>query len=159
MLQRFVFVPAGVQLAEFLTSPLDGRRQHSFPVDGLTVIDFHPLGYVAPSPLEPNRIWAGTDDGLIYLTTDGGKNWNNVTPPSISPWQKISLIDAGHFDANAAYAAINTLRIDDLRPHIFKTNDSGKTWTEIANGIPVGQIVNAVREDPVRKGLLFAAAE
>jgi len=114
---------------------------------------------VAPSPIDPNKIWAGTDDGLIRLTTDGGKTWSNVTPPNISAWQKISLIDAGHFDANTAYAAVNTLRIDDLRPHIFKTNDSGKTWTEIVNGIPAGQIVNAVREDPVRKGLLFAGAE
>jgi hypothetical protein len=96
---------------------------------------------------------------LIYLTTDGGKNWNNVTPSNISAWQKISLIDAGHFDANTVYAAINTLRVDDLRPHIFKTHDGGKTWSEIVNGIPAGQIVNAVREDPVRKGLLFAAAE
>jgi photosystem II stability/assembly factor-like uncharacterized protein len=114
---------------------------------------------VAPSPVEPNRIWLGTDDGLIYLTNDVGKTWSNVTPPNILAWQKISLIDAGHFDANIAYAAINTLRIDDLRPHILKTHDSGKTWTEIVNGIPPGQIVNAVREDPVRKGLLFAGAE
>ena len=114
---------------------------------------------VAPSPLDTNRIWAGTDDGLIYLTTDGGKNWSNVTLPSISAWQKISLIEAGHFDANTAYVAINTLRVDDLRPHIFRTHDSGKTWTEIVNGIPSGQIVNAVREDPVRKDLLFAGAE
>ena len=114
---------------------------------------------VAPSPLEPNRIWCGTDDGLIHLTTDGGKTWNNVTPPSISAWQKISLIDAGHFDANTAYAAVNTLRIDDLRPHIFRTHDNGKTWREIVNGIPAGQIVNAVREDPERKGVLFAGTE
>jgi len=114
---------------------------------------------VAPSPLDVNRIWCGTDDGLIHLTADGGKTWNNVTPPNISAWQKISLIDAGHFDPNTAYAALNTLRIDDMRPHILKTHDGGKTWTEIVNGIPAGQIVNAVREDPVRKGLLFAAAE
>src|SRR5256886_4392400 len=114
---------------------------------------------VAPSPLDVNRIWCGTDDGLIHLTTDGGKTWSNVTPPNISAWQKISLIDAGHFDANTAYAALNTLRIDDLRPHILKTHDGGKTWTEIVNGIPAGQTVNAVREDPVSKGLLFAAAE
>ena len=114
---------------------------------------------VAPSPLDVNRIWCGTDDGLIHLTVDGGKTWNNVTPPSISAWQKISLIDAGHFDPNTAYAALNTLRIDDLRPHILKTHDGGKTWAEIVNGIPAGQIVNAVREDPMRKGLLFAAAE
>jgi photosystem II stability/assembly factor-like uncharacterized protein len=114
---------------------------------------------VAPSPLDANRVWCGTDDGLIHLTTDSGKTWANVTPPSISPWQKISLIEAGHFDANTAYAAVNTLRLDDLRPHIFRTQDSGKTWTEVVNGIPAGQIVNAVREDPVRKGLLFAGTE
>jgi hypothetical protein len=114
---------------------------------------------VAPSPLDANRIWCGTDDGLIHLTTDVGKIWNDVTPPNISAWQKISLIEAGHFDANTAYAAINTLRIDDLRPHILATHDSGKTWTEIVNGIPPGQIINAVREDPERKGLLFAGAE
>jgi hypothetical protein len=114
---------------------------------------------VAPSPLDANRIWCGTDDGLIHLTTDGGKTWSSVTPPNISAWQKISLIEAGHFDANTAYAAVNTLRIDDLRPHIFATHDSGKTWKEIVNGIPAGQIINAVREDPERKGLLFAGAE
>ena len=114
---------------------------------------------VAPSPLEQNRIWCGTDDGLMHLTTDAGKTWNNVTPPTVSEWQKISVIEAGHFDANTAYTALNTLRLDDLRPHILKTHDGGKTWTEIVNGIPAGQIVNAVREDPVRKGLLFAGAE
>jgi hypothetical protein len=114
---------------------------------------------VAPSSLDANRIWCGTDDGLIHLTSDGGKTWINVTPPNISAWQKISLIEAGHFDANTAYAAVNTLRIDDLQPHIFATHDSGKTWTEIVSGIPAGQIVNAVREDPGRKGLLFAGAE
>jgi len=114
---------------------------------------------VAASPVDANRIWCGTDDGLIHLTTDGGKTWNDVTPPSVSAWQKISLIEAGHFDANAAYAAVNTLRIDDVRPHIFRTHDNGKTWTEIVNGIPAGQIVNAVREDPERKGLLFVGTE
>ena len=114
---------------------------------------------VAPSPLDANRIWCGTDDGLIHLTTDAGKTWTNVTPPNLSAWQKISVIEAGHFDANTAYAAVNTLRLDDLRPHIFATHDSGKTWTEIVNGLPTGQIINAVREDPERRGLLFAAAE
>ncbi len=114
---------------------------------------------VAPSPLDASRIWCGTDDGLIHLTTDAGKTWTNVTPAGISPWQKISLIEAGHFDSNTAYAAVNTMRIDDLQPHIFATHDGGKTWTEIANGIAAGQIVNAVREDPERKGLLFAGAE
>ena len=114
---------------------------------------------VAPSPLDVNRIWCGTDDGLIHLTTDGGKTWKNVTPASISAWQKISLIEAGHFDANTAYVAVNTLRLDDLRPHIFRTQDSGKTWAEVVNGIAAGQTVNAIREDPERKGLLFAGTE
>jgi photosystem II stability/assembly factor-like uncharacterized protein len=114
---------------------------------------------VAPSPLDANRIWAGTDDGLIHVTTDGGKKWTDVTPPQISAWQKISLIDAGHFDANTAYAAVNTIRLDDMRPHIYRTRDSGKTWNEIVKGIPDGQTVNVVREDPRRKGLLFAGTE
>ena len=114
---------------------------------------------VAPSQFDVNRIWCGTDDGLIHLTTDGGKTWTNVTPPAISAWQKISLIDAGHFDANTAYAAVNTLRLDDVRPHIYRTHDSGKTWQEISRGIPDGQTVNVVREDTQRKGLLFAGTE
>ena len=114
---------------------------------------------VAPSPIEAPRIWCGTDDGLIHLTTDGGSNWSDVTPETISPWQKISIIDAGHFDANTAYVAVNTLRLDDVRPHIYRTHDSGHTWTEIVKGIPAGETVNAVREDTQRKGLLFAGTE
>jgi photosystem II stability/assembly factor-like uncharacterized protein len=114
---------------------------------------------VAPSPLDVNRIWCGTDDGLIHLTSDGGKNWTDVTPPAISAWQKISLIDAGHFDGDTAYAAVNTLRLDDLRPHIYRTHDTGKTWTQIVSGIPERENVNVVREDPQRKGLLFAGTE
>jgi hypothetical protein len=114
---------------------------------------------VAPSPLDINRIWAGTDDGRIHLTLDGGKKWNEVTPPNMTPFQKVSIIEASHFDAQTAYAAINTLRLDDLRPHILRTRDSGKTWTETVNGIPANENVNAVREDPVRRGMLFAATE
>ena len=114
---------------------------------------------VAPSPLDVKRIWAGTDDGLIHLTGDGGKTWKDVTPPPITAWQKISLLDAGHFDANTAYAAVNTIRIDDLRPHIYRTHDAGRTWQEIVRGIPDGQTVNVVREDTQRKGLLFAGTE
>ena len=114
---------------------------------------------LAPSPLDINRIWAGTDDGLIWLTTDGGANWIDITPPQLSAWQKVSTLEASHFDKQSAYAAINTLRLDDLRPHIYRTRDSGKTWTEIMSGIPQNENVNAVREDLKRKGLLFAGTE
>jgi photosystem II stability/assembly factor-like uncharacterized protein len=114
---------------------------------------------VAPSPVDVNRIWAGTDDGLIHLTTDGGKQWTDITPPQITAWQKISIIEASHFDANTAYAAVNTLRLDDNRPHIYRTTDAGKTWREIIRGIPDGQTVNVVREDSQRRGLLFAGTE
>jgi photosystem II stability/assembly factor-like uncharacterized protein len=114
---------------------------------------------VAPSPLDLNMIWAGTDDGLIQRTTDGGRNWTDVTPKPLKPWQKVSILEAGHFDKNTAYAAINTLRLDDLRPHIYRTHDGGTTWTEITSGIPDNENTDVVREDPERKGLLFAGTE
>lgn len=126
---------------------------------------------VAPSPTEARTvsqttaaggsqlIWAGTDDGLIHITQDGGAHWANVTPPQLVPFAKVSIIEASHFDKGTAYAAINTLRLDDLRPHILRTRDFGKTWTDIVNGIPANENVNAVREDPQRKGLLFAGTE
>ncbi len=113
---------------------------------------------VAPSYVDGQVIWAGTDDGLIHVTNDGGKSWRNVTPSGISSWSKISLIDAGRRDAKTAYAAVNRIRLDDLKPHIYKTHDGGKSWTEIVNGLP-NEPINAVREDPVQKGLLFAGSE
>ncbi|HEX4809553.1 MAG TPA: glycoside hydrolase [Bryobacteraceae bacterium] len=114
---------------------------------------------VAPSPLGIGRIWAGTDDGLIQVTSDGGAHWIDVTPPQITAWAKVSMIDAGHFDIQTAYAAVNTFRLDDLRPHLFRTHDGGKNWNEITQGIPAGASTNVVREDPKRKGLLYAGTE
>ena len=111
------------------------------------------------SPLDGNRLWAGTDDGLIWTTTDGGANWKNVTPPELKPFWKVFNMDAGHFDAHTAYAAINTIRLDDMRPHLFRTHDGGKTWKEINNGIPDGAATSTIREDPKRKGLLYAGTE
>jgi len=114
---------------------------------------------IAPSYVDINTIWVGTDDGLIHVTRDGGENWSDVTPPQLGPWAKVSIMDASHTDANTAYAAINTLRLDDLRPHIYRTHDGGNSWTHITNGIPDGGTVNVVREDPERPGLLFAGTE
>jgi hypothetical protein len=113
---------------------------------------------VGPSPLDADFIWAGTDDGLIHITKDGGKSWSNVTPPSLRSWDKISQIDASHFDKNTAYISVNAFRLDDLNPYIYKTKDSGKTWTLITKGLPKDP-VNVVREDPKQPGLLFAGTE
>src|SRR5258706_5353807 len=114
---------------------------------------------IAPSFKDANTIWAGTDDGLIYITQDAGKSWQNVTPPQLKPWSKVSIIEASHFEAGTAYAAINSFRLDDLRAHIYRTRDFGKFWTEITKGIPDGGASNVVREDSVQKGLLFAGTE
>ncbi len=114
---------------------------------------------IAPSPINVNLIWVGTDDGLIHLTRDGGKTWQDRTPPALTPWSKVSLMEASRFDGQTAYAAINRFRLDDLKPHIFRTHDAGKSWTEIVAGLPDRAVVNAVREDPVRRGLLFAGTE
>jgi len=114
---------------------------------------------VAPSPKDANLIWAGTDDGLIHVTHDGGKNWQNVTPPDLTPWSKLAQIDASHFDTPTAYAAVNRFRLDDLHPYIYRTHDGGKSWQKIVSGLPDDEPVNTVREDPERKGLLFAGTE
>lgn len=114
---------------------------------------------VAPSPVDGRWIWAGTDDGTIHVTTDGGARWRDVTPPSLTAWQKVSILEASHTQVRTAYAAINTLRLDDLRPHVLRTRDGGATWREIVDGIPANENVNVVREDPVRPGLLFAGTE
>jgi photosystem II stability/assembly factor-like uncharacterized protein len=114
---------------------------------------------VAPSPKNADLIWAGTDDGVIQVTRDGGKNWENVTPAELTPWSKLAQIDASHFDTASAYAAVNRFRLDDLHPYIYRTHDGGKSWQKIVMGLPENDPVNTVREDPERKGLLFAGTE
>jgi photosystem II stability/assembly factor-like uncharacterized protein len=114
---------------------------------------------LAPSSRSLQVLWAGTDDGLIQVTTNGGATWSDVTPPAIQPWTRIFNMEAGHFDATTAYAAANTLRIDDMRPHFWKTHDGGTTWTEISAGIDSGAVANSIREDPRQPGLLFAATD
>ena len=114
---------------------------------------------IAPSPLAKGLIWAGTDDGLVQVTRDEGKTWTNVTPKDIAEWSRISLIEASPHDAGTAYVAIDRHQNDDLAPYIYKTNDFGATWSRITTGIPVGAFVRAVREDPKKKGLLYAGTE
>jgi hypothetical protein len=114
---------------------------------------------LSPSPLDVNLLWAGTDDGNIQVMTGAAHKWTNVTPPAIKPWTRIFNIEAGHFSALTAYAAANTMRIDDPNPHFWRTHDGGKTWTEINTGLAPGAVANSIREDPRQKGLLYAATE
>jgi hypothetical protein len=114
---------------------------------------------IAPSPLRAAQIWAGTDDGYVWITRDGGARWSNVTPPALTAWSKVGIIEASHFDAEVAYVAVDRHRLDDYTPYIYRTRDGGKTWTAIASGIPNGSFVNVVREDPRRRGLLYAGTE
>ena len=117
---------------------------------------------IGTSPIRDGLIWIGTDDGLIWRTDDNGAHWQNVTSAGLQPWSKIGIIEPSHFDPNVAYAAIDRHRIDDQRPYILRTRDSGRTWQSIIGGLPVDggpNSVNVVREDPVRRGLLFAGTE
>lgn len=114
---------------------------------------------VGPSALDVNVIWAGTDDGLVHVTRDGGKTWTNVTPPALRAWDKVSQIVAGHFDVKTAYMAVNAIRRDDMRPHIYRTHDGGTIWTRVVAGLPEMGPVNVVREDEKQPGLLFAGTE
>ncbi len=114
---------------------------------------------IAPSPLDVREIWVGTDDGLIQLTRDGGQSWHDVTPAALTPWSKVGMLEASHFSAATAYAAVDRHRLEDLAPYIYRTRDGGKSWQKIVAGIPVGAYVNAIREDPKRAGLLYAGTE
>ncbi len=114
---------------------------------------------IAPSPRDARAIWAGTDDGYVWMTRDGGAHWSNVTPPGLPAWSKIGIIDASRFDAASAYIAVDRHRLEDYRPYIYRTHDGGRTWKLIARGIPYGSFVNVVRADPFVRGLLYAGTE
>ncbi|MCG6989128.1 MAG: hypothetical protein LJF06_13245 [Gemmatimonadetes bacterium] len=114
---------------------------------------------IAPSSLLVPMLWIGTDDGLIKVTTNDGKQWTDVTPPALTPWSRITTIEASHFDFNCAYASVDRHQLTDFGPHIYRTRDMGKTWQEITTGLPENGYVHVVREDPERQGLLFAGTE
>jgi photosystem II stability/assembly factor-like uncharacterized protein len=138
-------VPSNLNEAAAADAPADKRRGVIYTI--------------APSPLRAPTIWIGTDDGLIHLTKDDGKTWQNVTPPALTSWSKVVMIEASHFDVNEAYAAVERHQLADYEPHIYRTVDSGKTWTEITKGLPAGVYVQTVKEDPNRRGLLFTGTE
>jgi photosystem II stability/assembly factor-like uncharacterized protein len=148
-------------------SPDLTREKPVFPTSVGTMAALNPKGTkqrgaiyaLAPSHKMLGTLWAGTDDGLLWITRDGGKNWKNITPPELASWSKVTQIDASHFDEMSAYASVSRLRVDDLRPYVYRTHDGGKTWQTITTGLPESAPVNAVREDPVRKGMLYAATE
>ena len=114
---------------------------------------------IAPSAVRAPLLWIGTDDGYIHVTQDDGKNWTNVTPREINAWSKVVMLEASHFDANEAYAAIDRHRLEDNEPYIYRTKDGGKTWQKITNGLPAGVYMQTVKEDPKRRGLLVAGTE
>ncbi|HWY15989.1 MAG TPA: hypothetical protein VNX86_12700 [Rhizomicrobium sp.] len=126
----------------------------------ITSVEYYDTVFaLAESPLKRGLLWAGTDDGLIQTTADDGGHWTNVTPPDMPQWSTISMIEPSHFDPGMAYVAVDRHKLDDIRPYIYKTADGGKTWSRLDRGLPSGAVVHAVREDPAKRGLLFAATE
>jgi photosystem II stability/assembly factor-like uncharacterized protein len=139
-------VPANLDASTAKDSPVEGPRR------GV-------IYTIAPSFLRDGEIWCGTDDGLIWRTEDEGKHWKDVTPKSLTPWSKVTMLEASRFDDDTAYAAIDRHRLDDFHPHIARTHDGGRSWSESVSGIPDGAFVQVVREDPVRRDLLYAGTE
>ena len=114
---------------------------------------------IAPSPLKAPTVWVGTDDGLIHLTTDDGAHWQNVTPAAVTPWSRVTTMQASHFDESAAYASVDRHQLQDFDPYIYRTRDMGRSWQKITTGLPAGVYVHVVKEDPMRRGLLVAGTE
>ncbi|HET9794920.1 MAG TPA: hypothetical protein VFS34_10695, partial [Thermoanaerobaculia bacterium] len=139
-------VPPNLDPATVQDSPVPGQRK------GVVYA-------IAPSYLRGREIWCGTDDGLIWKTSDEGAHWTNVTPAAVGPWSKVTGLEASRFDADTTWAAVDRHRLDDFRPHLYRTKDGGRTWTETVAGIPDGSFLQVVREDPVRRGLLYAGTE
>jgi photosystem II stability/assembly factor-like uncharacterized protein len=138
-------VPANLDVATAADAPKEKRRGVIYTI--------------GPSFVKTGEIWAGTDDGQIQLTQDEGKTWENVTPKELTPWSKVTHIEASHSEAGTAYAAVDRHRLEDYQPYLYRTRDFGKSWQRVSSGIPDGSFLNCVREDPFRKGLLYACTE
>jgi len=126
------------------------------PVTGATACGFASIFAIAPSPLADGLVWIGTSNGMVHLTVNGGKDWQNVTPPGLEDWSKISLIDASAVDTKTAYVAVDRHRLNDFSPRAYVTHDAGESWREIGHGLPDGAYLKVVREDPMQQGLLYA---
>ena len=135
-------------------------------LDAATAADVPPqskrLGVIytiAPSPVRAPLLWIGTDDGYVHVTPDDGRTWQNVTPPGVNAWSKVVMLEASHFDANEAYAAVDRHRLEDYDPYIYRTRDAGKTWQRITSGLPRSVYMQTIKEDPKQRGLLVAGTE
>ena len=148
-----------------ISPDLVGRQTGAQNCDGdVTLEAALPCGYgtiitIEPSPHSANEIWVGSDSGIVSITRDGGQSWSQAAIPGVRPWSKIAAIDLSQLDSNTAYVAVDGHRIADWAPHIFRTHDGGKSWQQVTAGLPAGQVVTAVRADPVRPGLLYAGNE
>ncbi|MGH7523386.1 MAG: WD40/YVTN/BNR-like repeat-containing protein, partial [Gemmatimonadales bacterium] len=138
---------------------LDAAAAADFNTDGHRNGQRGVIYTIAPSPLQQPTVWIGTDDGYIQVTTDDGKSWQNVTPPAVGAWSRVTTIEASHFDAGTAYASVDRHQLQDFDPYIYRTRDMGKSWQPITRGLPGGVYVHVVKEDPARRGLLFAGTE
>ena len=149
------------QISEDLTRNDKSKQQPSGGplTNDITSVEYYDTVFaLAESPVKQGTLWAGSDDGLIHVTTDDGKTWANVSP-RMPEWSTVDSIEASSFDANTAYTAIDRHKLDDFKPYIFRTTDLGKTWSPLVNGIPDGAYVHAVREDPKKRGVLYAGTE
>jgi photosystem II stability/assembly factor-like uncharacterized protein len=140
-------VPSNLDAAAAADVPRDGSARRGV------------IYTIAPSPVRAPLVWIGTDDGLIQVTPDDGGTWQDVTPRALTPWSKVTMIEASHFNPDEAYAAVERHQLEDYEPYIYRTRDGGKTWQKITNGLPAGVYVQTVKEDTVRRGLLFAGTE
>lgn len=148
------------QISPDLTGTVKGTSTEGPATTGNTIERGYGVVYtIAPSPLNAREIWAGSDTGLIHLSTDGGKSWKDVTPKGLSSWSKISLIEASHFEPATAYAAVDRHRLDDYKPYLYITRDYGKTWHLAVAGIAPASFLRCIREDPKQRGLLYAGTE
>lgn len=146
---------------DLTTNDKTKQRSSGGPItkDNTSVEYYCTVFTIAESPLEPGLIWAGTDDGLVHVTSDGGAAWSNVTPTDMGDWPMISLIEASRHDPDTAYAAVTRYKMNDFRPMIYRTRDRGRTWALVVDGIAADAFVRSIREDPVVPGLLYAGTE